>query len=261
MRSLVCLAWCLALAAGCRPYDSNDTPANDTRATVPLTGDEVWDQTIAYHDPQGTWADFAGAVRLVTAWADGTTRGLEYIEVDNAAGAYRATFRRSDVVTVKGIENGACYRSVNGNESPSDQEVEQYALSCEDAFEFQQHHGAHLGFPMIARQGGLKAEGPVTRELLRGSPVLAVPLVGDSATVQHPYWASRWTLYVDPDTYAVRGYRWENDAHPGQLWIVEGELDVNGIKMPQVKNVYRNEDGRLQFTDLFSHIGEWEALR
>jgi hypothetical protein len=245
----------LMLASGCQPANQEGTMAV---AEVSLTGPEVLDRTIAYHDPQGKWDQFAGVVRLTTGMSNGRP-SYEYLELDNSKDLYQSTRVRGETVVVRGIRGEECYREVNGNKNPPEEHIKQYGLSEDQIHRQRPYHSAHIGWPMCAKAAGVKADEAVEQTELRGNPVLAVDLSGDPATVSIPYWSRKVTLYVDPETYAMRGLR--NETGQNGLVVMEGEIEVGGVKMPQVKTVYKQSDGTLRFTDLFTNVQEWEEYK
>jgi hypothetical protein len=244
------------LLAACGANSNADLP--QTGEPLDISGDELLARTIAYHDPTGVWDSFSGTVRLITARADGSSSGFEFIHVDNPSNLYRAVRIVGDVRIEFGESEGNCFHSLNGETELTPDEIERYNLVCENTLFRSEHHTAHIGLPMEIRESGMQIDEDVTRTELGGEPALSWTMVGDSTTVRHPYWASRVTLFVNPDTYAMLGYQVEPPEGSGMLWLLSGELDINGIKMPQVKRVYDPEDGSLIFTDVFTHVTEWE---
>lgn len=246
----------LMLASGCQPVNQEEAVA---LTEVSLTGPEVFDRTTAYHDPQGKWDQFAGVVRLTTGMSNGRP-SYEYLELDNSKDWYQSTRVRGETVVVQGMRGEECYLKVNGNKNPPEEQIKQYGRSEERTRFAREHHSGHIGWPIRAKAAGMKADDAVEQTELRGRPVLAVNLSGDPAAVPHPYWAGNYTLYVDPQTYEMRGVRWENEKQSG-LVMMEGEIEVGGVKMPQVKSVYDANDGSLQYTDLFTNVQEWEEYK
>ena len=234
-------------------------PSSLSAQEVTITGKELWAKTIAYHDPQGKWAAFSGKVHLVTTFSNGTF-GEEELEVRKPEDFYQSTRVAGNVKAVKGVRNGACFNAVDGNK-PSAAQIEEYSLDCENVLQFmKEHHACHLGLPMELKLHGMEAEGKVISENFQGRKCYALKLVGKPGVVKHPYYAGTWILYIDPVTYAMRGMRVQTEAFKAMgfynCYIVAiGELEVGGIKMPQIRNYFR-EDDSYAVTDAFTLVKE-----
>lgn len=60
-----------------------------------------------------------------------------------------------------------------------------------------------------------------------------------------------WYFYFHPDTYALSGYRFYHDEskNDGEYILIEGEKQVNGMKIPARRHWYTHTDRRLLGTD------------
>jgi hypothetical protein len=227
---------------------------------VALTGNELWSKTIAYHDPQGKWATFSSKVHLVTTFSNGTY-GEEEFEIRKSDDFYQSTRFAGKVKAVKGVRNGACFNAVDGNNKPSAAQIEEYGLDCEIVLQFmKEHQSCHFGLPMELKTPGVEAEGRVTWENFQGRKCYTLKLVGNPQVVKHPYYAGTWILYIDPVTYAMRGMRVQTEAFKAMGFyncyiVAMGELEVGGIKMPQIRNYFR-EDDSYAVTDAFTFVKE-----
>ena len=139
----------------------------------------------------------------------------------------------------KGVSAGECFNSVDGDATPSEEQVEQYNISCESARSMRPHHAGHIGMPMALKEAGVMAEDAVRVVDFDGIRCFAVELRGESGAVSDPYWEGTGSLYINPHNYAVRGRLWQSERLPPQYFVAVGELDVNGVRMPQVKLLRR----------------------
>lgn len=59
-----------------------------------------------------------------------------------------------------------------------------------------------------------------------------------------------WFFYLDPQTYAMRAYRF-NHGEPGsgEYILLNDELTVAGIKIPKVRRWYLNKNNKYLGTD------------
>jgi len=62
---------------------------------------------------------------------------------------------------------------------------------------------------------------------------------GAPEKVKHSYYECKMILFIDPGTFAMRRVRWVNEKEHVDVYIVMvGELNIGGIKMPQVKTCF-----------------------
>lgn len=228
-------------------------PSGPTGGTTALTGPQVWDRVIAYHDPSGNWSNFHGKVHIVTTWPNGTW-GQEELELRRSENFYQSTQYHGEVRTTKGVRDGECFHALNDNASPTPEEIKQYGLDCESIEMFKEHHTQHFGLPMELKNAGVAVEETVTRTELLGTPVYALNFTGETDTVSHPYYLGAWTIFVDPQTFAMRGIRVKSERFGDSTCSYDGELEVEGVRMPQVKTCRR--DGKLFLTDTFAYRRE-----
>jgi hypothetical protein len=150
------------------------------------------------------------------------------------------------------IKNEECFHSVNGNK-PSDEDIKKFNLSCENTKEYKEHHTCHIGLPMELKLAGVQVQDEVEKVEFQGNDHLALRLDGYVDKVKHPYYAGSWTLYVDPNTYAMKGMDFKSPDW-NVYFIAHGEIEVNGIKMPMIKNYFNSKDDSHRFTDNFTLV-------
>ena len=107
-----------------------------------INGSELWQKVINYHDPKVIWEKFNGKVHLISVHANGNFSDEE-LEVQKEKDFYQCKRFVKDVIAIKGIKNGKCFHSVNGENKPTDDDVKKYNLSCEDTKMTKEHHTCH----------------------------------------------------------------------------------------------------------------------
>lgn len=250
---LVCACWAL-------PHSlwAQDSLASAGAQEAAITGKELWAKTIAYHDPHGNWKTFVGKVHLVSTLTD--SYGEEELEMRKPDDFYQSTRLTEKIKAAKGVKHGACFNAVNDNQNPSAEQIKEYDLDCESARMMKEHHTCHLGLPMELKLQGMEAEAKVTWENFQGQKCYVLKLVGKPEAVKHSYYAGTWILYIDPVTYAMRGMRVQTEGFRAfevynAYIVVMGEIEVGGIKIPQIKN-YFDEDDSHWLTDAFTVVKE-----
>jgi uncharacterized protein (TIGR02246 family) len=183
---------------------------NQNPSVVQMTGQELWDKVISYHDPGGIWENFSGKVHLVTTHNRGGFNEEE-IELDKSAKMYRCLRFDGNIVATKGVKAGECFRSINGRTDVSQDEMQKYRMSCDDCKQFNEHHTCHIGLPMELRTSGVDVETDVRIVNFHGTTFYALRFNGGSDAVKHPYYQGKWTLYIDPVSFAMRGAEHEQE--------------------------------------------------
>jgi hypothetical protein len=222
-------------------------------ADMKLTGQQLWEKCISYHDPEGKWLVFEGKVHINTIRSKSDISGAEILQIQKPEDFYQSTIIDFDVKAIKGIKEGKCFHAVNGNYEPSDEQIEKYKISCEDASISKEHHTCHFGLPMQLKTSGVVVQEKVKSEIFYGTICHVLTLIGETSAVKHPYYEGTWQLYIDPVSYAMKGLRWQSEEHSGIYEVFINELEVGGIIMPQVKVVFMNEDDSHYYTDIFTH--------
>ena len=216
-----------------------------------MTGEEIWDKTIKYHDPDGKWATFSGKVQLATSMDNGY-HGSEEIEIDNTNGTYMSTRIVDGVKVTKGTREENCFLAVEGKDTDAQSDKEKYDFDCDGAIFTKQHHSSHIGMPMALKAAGAEVDSDVSMVTLSGKEYYAIRFTGNANDVVHPHWESARTLYIDPETFAMYGVKFESEFD-GAYTYTEGEFNVNGIRMAQAKIFFRS-DGSFWGTDVFSQV-------
>ena len=226
--------------------------ANISAQEPNINGSELWEKVITYHDPKGIWEKFSGKVHLISVHANSNIYDEEF-EVQKEQDLYQAKRFAKDVIAIRGIKNGKCFNSVNGDNSPTDEDVKKYNLSCEDTKMYKEHHTCHIGLPMELKISGVQVQDEVEMVEFQGKDRLALKFIGYADKVKHPYYAGEWTLFIDPNTFAMKGMDFKSPDW-NVYFIAYGEIEVNGIKMPMVKNYFNSNDDSHRFTDNFTLV-------
>jgi hypothetical protein len=216
------------------------------------TARELLAKAVQHHDPQGKWRQFHARVRLVSNYSSPDRRGQnvgeEIIEIQNATDLYRHTHVRGQGVIVRGLHGTQLMMSVNGDPNPSEALIQQHGLTRDAIDGRRRHHLAHVGFAMEVAAARLAIHEPARLTEFNGRPAHAVSL--DPQEGVHRYYNQTWTVYLDPQTHAVIGYR-ASSAQRTVTAACLGEFEVDGIKIPQTK-IYSDRAGGYLWTDLFT---------
>ncbi len=97
-----------------------------------LTGPQLLDKSIKYHDPQGNWDTFKGQLFITMKTPDSGDR-LSKLTIDLPNQYFRLVAKKDNIITEQILEKGSCKLLLNGSETVSEDDVTKHKLTCERA--------------------------------------------------------------------------------------------------------------------------------
>jgi hypothetical protein len=222
-----------------------------------LDSQEILDKSIAYHDFYRAWDNFEGRLHIATLFYFGDF-SQEILEIRTKDNYYKSTsfnYTSRDTI-IKGIISGRIFRQVNQNSDPDQNLIDKHNLDSIWIDNYKQHHYLHFGGVMFLKNSGMTLKKKVSRTTFSDRKCLMISFFADSLKNIAQYFNnSTWNVYIDPENFAVLGYKTNKVFHFSEAMIVcHGELIYNGLKIPRFKFVYNNRND-LILVDLF-HIEE-----
>ncbi len=213
-----------------------------------LTGPELLEKAIAYHDPEGNWETFKGQFQ-VTMQTPKSSERVSTIAIDLPKQQFVLEVKKDEDQYTYSIERDSCGFSLNGNPSPTKEAIEKFRLSCDRGSMMRNYYTYLYGLPMKLKDEGTIVHDKVTQTTFKGKSYLVLkvtysPKVGEDT----------WYFYFDPKTYAMQVYQFyhfesEND---GEYILLSGMEKVNGIKMPKTRKWYYNENDEYLGVDVLN---------
>ena len=222
-------------------------------ADVNLTGQQLWEKCISYHDPHGKWNTYEGIMHMVTVIGKNEVME-EVIEINKPENYYKCTWIDGEVKAVKGIKNSKSFFAINDDNNPSEELIKKYDLTEENVSFYKVHHTCHFGLPMELKISGMTVEDKVDVVEFDDRKCYKLSFIGISEKATHEYYEGRFILYVDMVTFAMRGIENEPTEYPKHYTILSREIEVNGIKIPHVKSTFRSEDDIHLWSSIFTTI-------
>ncbi|SMB99542.1 hypothetical protein SAMN00120144_0252 [Hymenobacter roseosalivarius DSM 11622] len=212
----------------------------------PLTGPELVQKSIAYHDPQGKWPTLRTRLFFQSTTAAGKASTFE-VELDNATGYFCHISHPGGREVVKGVVNGQEVFLLDGQPNPSDEDRKKFRLAAGAAQGARNFYTYLYGLPMKLRDTGTRVAEEVPMQPLLGKTYPAVQVSYDPAVGQ-----DTWSFYLDPRTYALQAYRFYQHKEPndGEYVLLNQVLSVEGIQLPKERKWYLNKDESFLATDL-----------
>lgn len=215
-----------------------------------ISGPDLLDKAIAYHDPNGNWNQFSGNLNVVMSTPDGTDRDSK-ITINLPSEYFQVTAKRDTITTTYSIDKGDCNIQFNGNDNPSEVILKEHKLSCERATLYKNYYTYLYGLPMKLKDPGTLISETVVVKSFKGKEYLVLKTTYDEAVG-----SDVWYFYFNPKTYAMEVYQFfKGDPEgkgkdTGEYILLSEEAVVNDMKIPKVRAWYYNKDDKYLGTDL-----------
>jgi len=211
-----------------------------------ITGQQLLEKSIQYHDPKDNWATFKGTLPLTETRPNGADR-KSILKLDNKKAYFYLDQNRAGYRIEKTVEQDACTYQVNGATTVADSLVQKFRLTCPQLQRIRNYYVYLWGMPMKLKDPGTKIQEKVNTTTFQGAEVLAMKVTYEQAVGE-----DIWYFYFDPKNYALVGYRFYHDEaiNDGEYIPLVGEEVINGIRFPKARTWYVNKDDRLLGTDI-----------
>ena len=212
-----------------------------------LTGKQLLEKAINYHDPNGNWETFKGELLVTMKTPKGSDRKSK-IRI-NLPKEYFFVQATKDAITTEMIVNKSdCNFTVNGNSNPSEEEKKKHRLDCNRANMYKNYYTYLYGLPMKLKDKGTIIHDKIEHKKFKGKEYLVL-----KATYKKEVGKDIWYFYFDPKTYAMEIYQFfKEKPNSGEFILLTGEETINGIKMPKNRAWYYNKDNGYLGTDILS---------
>ncbi len=207
-----------------------------------LTGTELLEKAISYHDPSHQWPTFDGAFQVTMTTPEGSPRVSE-IKINLLEEKFHLVQNRDSVTTRYTINKGKCLTSltdsISGKRTP-----------CETAALYKNYYTYLYGLPMKLKDDGTNVSEVVERKTFKGKEYLVLKASYDEAVG-----SDIWYFYFDPETYAMEIYQFfktedgSMQKDSGEYILLSEEKTIDGIKVPKIRAWYYNKDDKYLGTD------------
>jgi len=210
-----------------------------------LTPAQLLDRSIAFHDPDGQWADCRFTLVIDMAIPNRPLRSSKVV-INNEKGTFELDMLQNDHLLQWMVDGEDSARTMVDFREPTIAQADSLGLTAERARRWRDYYGYLYGLPMKLKDQGVKIDGGVISTTFQEKPVLALKVTYD-ATVG----ADTWYFYFNPNTYAMIGYRFYHDEakNDGEYIVLSGMSIKNGMRVPKDRAWYTNAEDRLLGTD------------
>jgi len=212
-------------------------------------GNQLLDNAIAYHDPNGNWANFKGELNITMEIPEKSNRDSNIkIDLPNQFFSVKATVK--DNTTEYIIHKDSITIVFNGDRNPSEAILKEHRLNKERAKLYQNYYTYLYGLPMKLKDPGTIVHNNVESKTFKGKTYWVL-----KATYDKDIGKDTWYFYFDKNTYAMEVYQFYHDEpmNDGEYILLSEEVIVNGIKMPKIRAWYVNKNDKLLGTDILKN--------
>lgn len=218
-------------------------------AAQQLTGSQLLEKAIAYHDPNNQWSTFKGDLQVTMETPDASKRTSSiFLDLPNSQFDLKVS-KDGDSYGYT-IKNDSCEISLNGSTTISEADKEKFRLSSERGKMYRNYYTYLYGLPMKLQDKGTLVHEKVERKTFKSKEYLVLkvdynPEVGKDT----------WYFYFDPNTFAMEVYQFYHDEskNDGEYILLSGMEEINGIKMPKTRKWYYNKDDKYLGTDILEN--------
>ena len=198
-----------------------------------ITGSELLDKTINFHDPNGNWPSLAAKITFAEDERNGKI--IKQVIAFRNGGDYFKGYRSDGEHEVVQILDGeTCTLTLDGKNDFSDEEKKKHRLTPERAKMMRNYYVYLYGLPMKLKDKGTQVEEKVTTAVGKDT----------------------WYFYINPSTYEMSAYQFFHDEskNDGEYITLEGMVELDGIKIPKLRSWYTNKEDKLLGTDDIARI-------
>ena len=213
-----------------------------------LTGTQLLDRAIAYHDPQGRWSTFKGDLNITLERANQASR-KSHITIDLYSELFQINTESDQASIMQTVRKDTCLHILNGSTTITDEDINKYKLTDNRLRLLKNYYTYLYGLPMKLKDFGTIID-PVVQDLeFKGKNYKVLTVTYDKNVG-----IDTWLFYFDPSTYAMEVYQFfkQDPKNDGEYILLSGEETIYGIKMPKNRAWYHNKDDRHLGTDILT---------
>lgn len=213
-----------------------------------LTGKQLLDKAIQYHDPNGNWETFKGAF-TVTMETPKSTKRISEILINLPEQGFEVKAKSGEKTTDYIILKDSVTIGLNGVTKLTEEVLKKNRLSKARAKMYQNYYTYLYGLPMKLKDEGTVIHDKVERKKFKGNDYLVL-----KATYKKEVGKDTWYFYFNPKTYAMEVYQFFHDEtkNDGEYILLTGEETINSVKLPKKRAWYMNKEDTYLGTDVLS---------
>lgn len=210
-----------------------------------ISGEELLNNSIAYHDPHQNWEAFNGKFKVEMESPKSSKRNTE-LHINLPDEYFYSKAIRDTLTTEFTLDKGNCSIVFCGKKDFSEAIAKDHGLNCERATMYKNYYTYLYGLPMKLKDFGTHVHEEVERKMFKGKEYLVLKV-----TYDEPVGGDTWYFYFNPENYAMEVYQFFHDESKkdGEYILLSEEEVISDIKMPKIRKWYYNKDDGYLGTD------------
>jgi hypothetical protein len=166
-----------------------------------ITGEELLNKSIEYHDPQNNWDSFNSAFTVEMESPKSAKRTTE-IKINLPDEYFYSKAIKDTLTTEFTIVKENCSVVFCGKKEFSEAVAKEHGLNCKRASMYKNYYTYLYGLPMKLKDPGTVIHNEVERKLFKGKEYLVLKVTYDEQVG-----GDSWYFYFNPETYAMEVYQ------------------------------------------------------
>ncbi|WP_405385066.1 DUF6503 family protein [Maribacter sp. LLG6340-A2] len=210
-----------------------------------LTGEQLLNNAIAFHDPQNNWKTFQGKLLIEMESPKAALRSTR-IELDLPANYFKSTVKQNNHIIESELNKEECILKLNGSTTITKKVKDSLRITCDRAQLMKNYYTYLYGLPMKLKDPGTRIDPKVVKQTFKGKEYLVLKVNYEKEVGQ-----DTWYFYFDPKTYAMEIYQFFHDEskNDGEYILLTDLITIHGIQFPKTRAWYYNKDNAYLATD------------
>ncbi|CAN0601556.1 unnamed protein product, partial [Ectocarpus sp. 12 AP-2014] len=138
-----------------------------------ITGTQLLERAIAYHDPENNWSSFKGKMLIEMENPKSSPRST-VIEMKLPNNYFKSTVKKDNYTIESELDNGECTLKLNGSTSIFPKIKDSLNISCDRAKMMKNYYTYLYGLPMKLKDPGTIIDNNVVKKTFKGKEYLVL---------------------------------------------------------------------------------------
>ena len=212
-----------------------------------VTSEDLLNKSIAYHDPNNKWETFQGEIKYSLTYADSSKREGDIL-FDFPNSRFEMNDTKDSIRTYSELDKDQCHATLNGSEEFTQEQAEQYRLTCDAIKRMRNYYAYTFGLPMKLKDPGTNLYEKIDTIAFKGQDYLRLKVTYDQNVGE-----DTWYFYLNPENYKLEVAQFFHDEtkNDGEYILMsDEEVDCNSIKFTKQKDWFTNKDDAFLGADI-----------
>ncbi|MFD2566618.1 DUF6503 family protein [Pseudotenacibaculum haliotis] len=200
-----------------------------------LSGKELLEKSIQYHDPKGQWSTAEFTLRIQEPRIQNPER-FSLVYMNNKNGAFKLMRNRGEKIASYGVNTEGNVTVLLDNKSIEDSlAIKKYMLQPERVNIYKNSYHTMLGLPMSLNKTLVSKINTVSEANFNGVPAYKLDI-----ELKRKVFSNHWTLYFSDKDFSLLGIDIVslNDPENGERLYFEKSIQIGDMTMPRMKHWY-----------------------